>query len=113
MAAGSGFSHRRLGISGLALAVRGEREFERGDRAAGQVIGPLRGGDVARVLLGAAGEPLVIVVEPLGDRDDLRVADRQAGVDQERDRRRAPICGVQHLADDVQVAAQHIVVVGL
>ena len=37
----------------------------------------------------------------------------QARVDQQRDRRRPHARGVQNLADDVEVAAQHVVVVGL
>jgi hypothetical protein len=55
----------------------------------------------------------VLVGELVGDRDELGVAGGEAGVDEERDRRWPAVGGVKDLADDVEVAAQDVVVVGL
>ena len=63
--------------------------------------------------LGASLQRGMAVVEGLGELDQLLVVPREAGVDQQRDRRGPHAGGVQHLADDVEVPAQHVVVVGL
>ena len=45
--------------------------------------------------------------------DQLLVVPGEAGVDQQRDRWGPHVGGVEHLADDVEVPAQDVVVVGL
>ena len=53
------------------------------------------------------------VVELLRDLGQRLVVERMAGVDQERDRGRPVVSGVQHAADGVEVQTEHVVVVGL
>ena len=104
-----------------SLATRGVTSWRAGQRerdleavrAAGEIFGALGAVHVAAVLDGAAAQPRVLGGELRGDRQQGRVAQGLAAVDQERHRRWPAVGGVQDLADDVQVAAQSVVVVGL
>jgi len=99
----------RLPVAGDAWGdelTAGERERDLEPiGGAGEVLDALWAMHIAAVLPGSAGQPRMPCAEPLGDREDRRVAQWVAGVDQERHRWGPAVGGVQDFADDVQVAA--------